>query len=75
MTSDYRVYKVLDNNDGELYLSTGTHIHSTSPFALGGYILKYMYQVTSSEIEKFLTSDFIPVSNDSTVSVCCDNRW
>ena len=41
---------------------------STSPFALGGYILKYMYQVTSSEAAKFLTSDFIPVSNDSTVS-------
>ena len=44
---------------------------STSPFNVNGYILKYMYQVTSSEVQKFLTSDFIPVSNDSTVSV----RW
>ena len=68
MTSDYRVYKVLDNNDGAAYSGAEPTSTSTSPFALGGYILKYMYQVTSSEAAKFLTSDFIPVSNDSTVS-------
>ena len=68
MTSDYRVYKVLDNNDGVAYSGAEPTSTSTSPFALGGYILKYMYQVTSSEAAKFLTSDFIPVSNDSTVS-------
>ena len=68
MTADYRVYKVLDNNDGAAYSGAEPTSTSTSPFALGGYILKYMYQVTSSEAAKFLTSDFIPVSNDSTVS-------
>ena len=68
MTSDYRVYKVLDNNDGAAYSGAEPTSTSTSPFALGGYVLKYMYQVTSSEAAKFLTSDFIPVSNDSTVS-------
>ena len=68
MTSDYRVYKVLDNNDGAAYSGAEPTSTSTSPFALGGYILKYMYEVTSSEAAKFLTSDFIPVSNDSTVS-------
>ena len=68
MTSDFRVYKVLDNNDGAAYSGAEPTSTSTSPFALGGYILKYMYQVTSSEAAKFLTSDFIPVSNDSTVS-------
>ena len=30
--------------------------------------MKYMYAITTSEAAKFLTSDFIPVSNDSTVS-------
>ena len=68
MTSDFRVYKVLDNNDGTAYSGAEPTSESTSPFALGGYVLKYMYQVTSSEAAKFLTSDFIPVSNDSTVS-------
>ena len=68
MTSDYRVYKVLDNNDGAAYSGAEPTSESTSPFALGGYVLKYMYQITSSEAAKFLTSDFIPVSNDSTVS-------
>ena len=68
MTSDYRVYKVLDNNDGDGYSGAEPTSTSTSPFALGGYILKYMYAITTSEVAKFLTSDFIPVSNDSTVS-------
>ena len=68
MTSDFRVYKVLDNNGGTAYSGAEPTSTSTSPFALGGYVLKYMYQVTTSEAAKFLTSDFIPVSNDSTVS-------
>ena len=68
MTSDYRVYKVLDNNDGAAYSGAEPTSTSTSPFALGGYVLKYMYAITTSELAKFLTSDFIPVSNDSTVS-------
>ena len=53
MTSDYRVYKVLDNNDGVQHSGAEPTSTSTSPFALGGYILKYMYQVTSSEMQSF----------------------
>jgi hypothetical protein len=68
MTSDYRVYKVLDNNGGTAYSGAEPTSESTSPFELGGYVLKYMYQVTTSEAAKYLTSDFIPVSDDSTVS-------
>ena len=68
MTSDYRVYKVLDNNGGTAYSGAEPTSTSTGPFALGGYVLKYMYQVTTSEAAKYLTSDFIPVSNDSTIS-------
>ena len=65
MTSDYRVYKVLDNNKGKHLATTST---STSTITLGGYVLKYMYSLTSTEIEKYLTTDFMPVSTDSTVS-------
>ena len=67
-TSDNRVYKVLDNNGGTAYSGSEPTSESTSPFALGGYVLKYMYTITASEQTKYLTADFIPVSTDSTVS-------
>ena len=68
LTSDNRVYKVLDNNAGTAYSGSEPTSESTSPFALGGYVLKYMYSVTSAEAAKYLTTDFMPVSTDSTVS-------
>ena len=68
ITSDFRVYKVLDNNGGTAYSGSEPTSESTDPFALGGYVLKYMYKITASEAAKFLTSDFAPVSDDSTVS-------
>jgi hypothetical protein len=67
VTSDFRVYKVLDNNNGTAYSGAEPTSTSTSPFVLGGYVLKYMYTITQSEISKFVTTDFIPVSTDSTV--------
>ena len=68
LTSDFRVYKVLDNNGGTAFSGTEPTSTSTAPFAAGGYVLQYMYALTSSEINNFLTSDFVPVSTDSTVS-------
>ena len=53
MTSDYRVYKVLDNNDGTAYSGAEPTSTSTSPFALGGYILKYMYQSQHLMLQSF----------------------
>ena len=67
-TADNRVYKVLDNNAGTAYSGSEPTSESTSPFAQGGYILKYMYTITAAEQTKFLTTDFMPVSTDSTVS-------
>ena len=68
MTSDYRVYKVLDNNGGTAYSGAEPTSTSSTPFELGGYTLQYMYTLTTSEVQKYLTSDFIPVTTDSTVS-------
>ena len=68
MTSDYRVYKVLDNNGGTAFSGSEPTSESTSPFASGGYVLKYMYSITASEAAKYATSDYIPVSNDATVT-------
>ena len=68
LTSDNRVYKVLDNNSGAAYSGSEPTSESTSSFALGGYVLKYMYSVTSAEAAKYLTTDYMPVSTDTTVS-------
>ena len=68
LTSDNRVYKVLDNNGGTAYSGSEPTSESTSPFSLGGYVLKYMYTISSSDAAKFLTTDFMPVSTDTTVS-------
>ena len=67
-TSDNRVYKVLDNNSGAAYSGAEPTSESTSTFVLGGYTLKYMYSITASEQASYLTTDFMPVSTDSTVS-------
>ena len=68
MTSDFRVYKVLDNNGGTAFSGSEPNSEYKSPFALGGYVLKLMYTISSSDAAKFLTTDFMPVSTDSTVS-------
>ena len=67
-TTDNRVYKVIDNNSGVAYSGSEPTSESNSLFSQGGYILKYMYTITTTEQTKFLTTDFMPVSTDSTVS-------
>ena len=67
-TSDNRVYKVLDNNGGTAYSGSEPTSEVTTSFAQGGYILKYMYTITAAEQTKFLTTDFMSVSTDSTIS-------
>ena len=67
-TSDNRIYKVLDNNSGAAYSGAEPTSESTSSFVLGGYTLKYMYAITASEQATYLTTDFMPVTTDSTVS-------
>jgi hypothetical protein len=68
MTSDFRVYKVLDNNGGVAYSGSEPTSTTTSPVSGGGYVIQYMYTLTSSQINSFVTADFIPVTTNSTVS-------
>jgi hypothetical protein len=68
VTTDYRVYKVLDNNAGVAYSGSEPTSTTTAPFSSGGYVLQYMYTLTSGQINNFLTADFMPVTTDSTVS-------
>ena len=67
-TSDNRIYKVLDNNAGAAYSGVEPTSTSTSPFELGGYTLKYMYTISASDQTKYLTTDFMSVTTDSTVA-------
>lgn len=67
-TSDNRVYLVLDNNGGTAYSGSEPTSESNTPFASGGYVLKYMYTISASDQVKFLTTDFMPVRTDTTVS-------
>lgn len=68
VTTDYRVYKVLDNNGGTAFSGTEPTSTTTAPFSAGGYVLQYMYTLTAGQINNFLTADFMPVATDSTVS-------
>ena len=68
MSSDYNVYKVLDNNGNATSTvePTGT---STSILTTGdGYKWKYMYTLSASQQANFLSTDFMAVATNSTVS-------
>ena len=68
LTSDYRLYKVLDNNGGTAFSGSEPTSESSSPFEAGGYVLKYMFSISTSDFAKYGTTDFISVTTDSTVS-------
>jgi hypothetical protein len=68
LTSAYRLYKVLDNNAGSAFSGSEPTSESSSPFESGGYVLKYMLTISTSDFAKYGTTDFIPVVSDSTVS-------
>ena len=68
MSSAYNVYKVLDNNGNATSTvePTGT---STSILTTGdGYKWKYMYTLSASQQANFLSTDFMAVATNSTVS-------
>jgi len=68
MSSTYNVYKCLDNNGNAASTvePTGT---STSILSTGdGYKWKYMYTLSATQQANFLSTDFMAVATDSTVS-------
>ena len=73
-TSANRVYKVIsnipagENTAAAAFSGSEPTSESTSLFTTGGYVLKYMYTISASNATKFLTTDFMPVVTDSTVS-------
>ena len=68
VSSTYNVYKCLDNNSGanSTVEPTGT---STSILTTGdGYKWKYMYTLSAAQQTNFLSTDFMAVTTNSTVS-------
>jgi len=68
MTSDYNIYKCLDNNNGSASTEKPTSTDAATSATLrldDGYIWKFMYQVPVLDRIKFLNSDYIPVRNVS----------
>ena len=68
LSSTNNVYKCMSNNGGvaSTVEPSGT---SNSEYSTGdGYVWKYMYSLTTTQITDFLTADFMPVATNSTVS-------
>ena len=77
-TSEHKVYKVLYNGD-QLQTGAGNiggenQLQQTQPFWQdNNYYLKFMYTMTTSEVQNFLTTDFMPVkvnANEMQIEVC-----
>ena len=68
LTTDRNVYKCLDNDDNTASTveptGTSTSILSTAD----GYKWKYMYTLSASQQSNFLSTDFMAVATNSTVS-------
>ena len=73
MNSVFAVYKVIENDGNTASTveptSTSNSIFTTSD----GYKWKYMYSLTSAETLNFMSTDFMHVSTDSTVSTAAVN--
>jgi hypothetical protein len=72
LTSDYSVYKCLSNNNSAVSTIEPTSINPSSPTETSdGYIWKYMYSLSDSELLRFTTANYIPVktlpSNDGSL--------
>lgn len=62
ITSDYRVYKCLDNNDGSQSTVKPSSVVSNSSFTTAdGYRWKYLYTVSAADALKYLTINYMPV--------------
>ena len=73
LTDDFNVYKCLDNNGGvaSTVKPTGT---STSILTTGdSYKWKYMYTLSAAQQANFLSTDFMAVATNSTVSSAAVN--
>lgn len=79
LTSTYEVFKCLDNNGGvpsieepNITLST-TSLEEPYIQTSDGYKWKYLYTLTSKQIQKYLTPEWMPVTKNKFVSAAAIN--
>jgi len=68
MNSNYDVYKCLDNNSDANSTVEPTGTSNSILSTADGYKWKYMYSLTAAQRQNFLSTDFIAVATNSTVS-------
>lgn len=73
LTSDYNVYKCINNNNGAASTVMPTSTGNTIVQTADGYLWKYMYTLSQAEVLKYLTYDYIPVKTNATVASAAIN--
>ena len=68
MSSTYNVYKVLDNNSNAASTTEPTGTSTAVLTTADGYKWKYMYTLSATQQSNFLSTDFMAVSTNGTVS-------
>lgn len=63
MTSDYRVYKCMNNDGNTASTTEPTDTSNVEAATADGYVWKYMYTLTSTQTQNFLSTDFLPVTD------------
>ena len=64
ITNENNVYKCLGNNNGAPSTAKPTGRSLTPASTSDGYLWKYMYTVSAEKADTFMTSQFIPISNE-----------
>ena len=73
MTSNFNVYKCLDNNSNVPSTDVPTGTLNTVFSTSDGYKWKYMYTLSATQQANFLSTDFMGVSTNNTVSGAATN--
>ena len=68
LTTARNVYKVLDNNGNAASTTEPTGTSTSILTTADGYKWKYMYTLTATQQANFLSTDFMAVATDATIS-------
>lgn len=68
INSLYNVYVCLDNNGGAASTIEPSGTSQNAFVSTDTYKWKYLYTIPTSEVQKFLSLDFMPVMEDSTIA-------
>ena len=68
LTDDFNIYKCLDNNNGGASTTKPTGTSTSILSTADSYKWKYMYSLSAAQQANFLSTDFMAVATNSTVS-------